>query len=762
MDYTSAYQRAMTGDQEGFRFLYDSTAQPVYEFLLTQLGDQPKADQMIGKVYEQAWANLRNLANPEEFPGWVYSIAENMVTQEKGSIPVPPIGGGEAAGASSGNALAGGEAGITPNASHMSSPNAAHMSPNAAHASSPNVANMADGGIQQMSAGATGGQGVPGSNLASAGNQIPGSNLASVGSNAGKGVEAAATGSKAGVAGVKTAAAAGSSGAKATFLSTAIGKVILGVGIAATATALGVGGYFIAKKINHKDEPTTESTEISSAEIETEASTDVAVTTEATTEAASTEEAKIDVHQLYVIYMNDVLIPERGVHKAEQDKTSSGMSNEGTFSELPGWFDGSGIYIADFDDYDGDGEEEMLVVSGEAFPMDGYYADYTENQYRMKLEMYDIRDEKVVLRDACETGYIYDGYEGGGFPYTLAKVKRNSGIFLFSIAAGGLSYRTDASTNASYKIYSTKEELRSLYELGFKCALGGGYKITCVDRRSDPSNNNEVTLVDTSGQVDKNTSELTTGDDLKLPLYKEEVPNYFADWNIQLNDDFEVSDGTILMKMYIDYNNRKYHLIDNSGFHDADWVTAKKEEPTTQEPTTEEAKVETGAVLPFEGTLSFNFASGAGAWWTDLDLEPNGHFSGEYHDTNAGESGDGYDATVYWCDFEGQFKNITKIDDYTYRMELDYYTTEKPVDTEEMVDNQGHNIRYIYTEPYGIANGNTFYFYLPGKPISELDDAFLSWGYGSVGYNLKDDVTMKQYGIFNEAEGQGLFTFKEE
>jgi len=273
MDYTSAYQKAMTGDQEGFRFLYDSTAQPVYEFLLTKLGDQPKADQMIGKVYEQAWAGLGNLANPEEFPGWVYNIAENMVTQEKGSIPVPPIGGGEAAGASSGNAMAGGEAGITPNASHMSSPNAAHMSPNAAHASSPNVANMADGGMQQMSAGATGGQGVPGGNLASVGNK------------AGKGAKAAAKSSK--------AAATGGSGAKVSFLSTALGKVTLGMGIAATATTLGVGGYFIAKKINHKDEPTTESTEISSAEIETEASTDVAVTTEATTEAASTEEAKV-------------------------------------------------------------------------------------------------------------------------------------------------------------------------------------------------------------------------------------------------------------------------------------------------------------------------------------------------------------------------------------------------------------------------------------------------------------------------------------
>ena len=72
-------------------------------------------------------------------------------------------------------------------------------------------------------------------------------------------------------------------------------------------------------------------------------------------------------------------------------------------------------------------------------------------------------------------------------------------------------------------------------------------------------------------------------------------------------------------------------------------------------------------------------------------------------------------------------------------MELDYYTTEKPVDTEEIVDEQGRKVKYVYTAPYGIANGNVFYFYLPGKPISELDELFIGWSYGSVGY-IKDDV----------------------
>jgi len=755
MDYTSAYQRAMTGDQEGFRFLYDSTAQPVYEYLLAELGDQPKADQMIGKVYEQAWANLGNLANPEEFPGWVYSIAENMVTQEKGSIPVPPIGGGEAAGASSGNALAGGEAGITPNAAHMSSPNAAHMSsPNAAHSSSPNVANMTDGGMQQMSAGATGGQGVSGSNLASAGNQIPGSNLASVGSNAGKGAQAAATGSQAGAAGAKTAAAAGGSGAKATFLSTALGKVILGVGIAATATALGVGGYFVAKKINHKDEPTTESTEISSAEIETEASTDKAVTTEATTEEATTEEAQINVHQLYVSYMNEVLIPDRGIHQKEQAKTSSGPE-PGSDKTGPAWFDGGGIYIADFDDYDGDGEEEMLVVSGIPSPANGVeHYTYTDTLYQLKAEMYNVDQEKVVLQSESFISGIYDGYEGGDFPFVLTKVKKDDAFYLFTESAD-VGYRTDASTRAQFAVYSTKNEIRPLYILNYRVGFEYAYEAWAFDYRTDPNNTNATQLkTSEDSQKEDGIRDLTKGGDLALPLYKEQIPQYFTDWGISLNDNYRVADGTQLIEMIIDYNQNLYKMNDGSGFHDADWVTAKKEEPTT-----EEQKVDTGAVLPFEGTLSFTFASGAGAWGTGLELDSSGHFVGGYHDSDMGSSGDGYDATVYVSNFEGQFKNITKIDDYTYKMEMDHYTTEEPAGTSEIQDMNGARVKYEYSEPYGIETGTVFYLYLPGKPVSELDEQFIGWSYGSVG-TIKDDVTMKQYGLYNESEGYGFFTTK--
>ena len=63
----------------------------------------------------------------------------------------------------------------------------------------------------------------------------------------------------------------------------------------------------------------------------------------------------------------------------------------------------------------------------------------------------------------------------------------------------------------------------------------------------------------------------------------------------------------------------------------------------------------------------FGFSSGAGAWGTFLDLNDDGTFSGEFHDSNMGETGEGYPyGTVYVCDFSGKFSEPEKINEYTY------------------------------------------------------------------------------------------------
>ena len=54
MNFTTAYQLALAGQEEGYRFLYDSTCQPVYEYILQNVDGKDTADRLIGKVYETA------------------------------------------------------------------------------------------------------------------------------------------------------------------------------------------------------------------------------------------------------------------------------------------------------------------------------------------------------------------------------------------------------------------------------------------------------------------------------------------------------------------------------------------------------------------------------------------------------------------------------------------------------------------------------------------------------------------------------------
>ena len=283
LDYTKAYQMAKEGNMEGYRFLYDSTSQMVYDFLMQSTYDQEISNGLITKVYDLAWARLGELADPNAFPGWVYGLAQNVVMQEKGEafasvvetkMSADSAGGmGTGAGTTTGFGTGGMDAG--PGAMHSISPNAAHMaSPNLEHISSPNV-QMTSPNVSHLSSGAQ---------QAAAGGESAASHAA-IGAKAGTGAKIA-TGAKA------------AAGTKAAFLSTAAGKVAVGIGCTIATAALVTGGYFVAQNLK-KEEP-TESTEISSATFETEEATDdngtgtdeASSATEASTEeAASTTEA---------------------------------------------------------------------------------------------------------------------------------------------------------------------------------------------------------------------------------------------------------------------------------------------------------------------------------------------------------------------------------------------------------------------------------------------------------------------------------------
>lgn len=141
---------------------------------------------------------------------------------------------------------------------------------------------------------------------------------------------------------------------------------------------------------------------------------------------------------------------------------------------------------------------------------------------------------------------------------------------------------------------------------------------------------------------------------------------------------------------------------------------------------------------------SFSFSSGMGAWATYFHINADGTFEGQYHDTNIGESGDGYpNGTVYICNFSGKFSEPKQIGQYIYSMKLEKLETkEKPG---EISFEEG--VRYIGSEPYGFDMADDFYIYCPGIQISELEEGFVSWIHAFV--DVQKVKNFPCYGIYN-------------
>lgn len=156
--------------------------------------------------------------------------------------------------------------------------------------------------------------------------------------------------------------------------------------------------------------------------------------------------------------------------------------------------------------------------------------------------------------------------------------------------------------------------------------------------------------------------------------------------------------------------------------------------------------------------LNFTFLSGAGGWSTEMTIAEDGTFEGVYSDGEA-DWADAYPrGTNYYCSFHGKFTEPVKKDEFTYSTTIEELSYDNPVGTEEIND----GIRYIYTDVYGLDNPEEILIYLPGMPIDELPEGYLSW----VGYNWYMDfefpqkyTTLPFYGLYNVSEEQGFSSY---
>ena len=162
---------------------------------------------------------------------------------------------------------------------------------------------------------------------------------------------------------------------------------------------------------------------------------------------------------------------------------------------------------------------------------------------------------------------------------------------------------------------------------------------------------------------------------------------------------------------------------------------------------------------------SFYFSSGAGGWGTSLYFEPDGSFHGDYHDSEMGSTGPGYDfGTVYTCVFNGKIDTCEEISGGIYRLHID--SLEYDAEDVETIED---DIRYITSTPYGLENTDELIVYMPGVPLDELADSYMDWighlhfsQYVGPDFDWYEDYPeeLPFVGIYNPAdEGYGFYGF---
>ena len=120
----------------------------------------------------------------------------------------------------------------------------------------------------------------------------------------------------------------------------------------------------------------------------------------------------------------------------------------------------------------------------------------------------------------------------------------------------------------------------------------------------------------------------------------------------------------------------------------------------------------------------FVFASGVGAWDTTITFGAEGSFTGEFHDSEMGETGEGYpDGTVYGCTFHGRLADAEQADSLTWTLTV----AELEMDEGQAPEAIEDGIRFVTTDPYGLKAGDAITLYLPGTPVSGLPEDFLFW-----------------------------------
>lgn len=162
------------------------------------------------------------------------------------------------------------------------------------------------------------------------------------------------------------------------------------------------------------------------------------------------------------------------------------------------------------------------------------------------------------------------------------------------------------------------------------------------------------------------------------------------------------------------------------------------------------------SALPEDFPMELTFSSGAGAWRTLLTLQPDGSFTGQYTDWDAGGDPSQYPEGIYYiCTFSGTFKDLRQLDETTYVMTLDTLTAQE-TEGEKWTED---DILYIGSAPYGLEGGSEFRLYAPASSTDGLPESvFIQWPQ----WSLPETVPEGQLGcwlLYNQEMDQAFFSY---